>query len=167
MNERELKITLVGGPTAILETRGLRFLTDPTFDPPGGEYASGPITLKKTAGPALQPEATGDIEAVLLSHDQHYDNLDRSGRDFLSQAGSVITTPSGAQRLGRSAVGLQPWQSMCLPPSNGHTPQITSTPARHGPPGIEPVSGEVTGFVLTYHNQPHRGRLYFRRHRVV
>jgi L-ascorbate metabolism protein UlaG (beta-lactamase superfamily) len=25
---------------------------------------------------------------------------------------------------------------------------VTATPARHGPPGIEPVSGEVAGFVV-------------------
>ena len=31
----ELKITYVGGPTALLEVAGLRLLTDPTFDPPG------------------------------------------------------------------------------------------------------------------------------------
>ena len=157
MTEHDLRITLVGGPTAVLETRGVRLLTDPTFDPPGGQYTSGPITLKKIAGPALKPHGIGHIDAVLLSHDQHYDNLDHSGREFLPQAGSVITTPAGAQRLGRNAVGLKPWQSMCLPNSSGHTLQITSTPARHGPPGIEPISGEVTGFVVAFESNQRRG----------
>ena len=27
---------------------------------------------------------------------------------------------------------------------------ITATPARHGPAGIEPMSGDVIGFVLTF-----------------
>jgi len=63
---------LGGGPTAVLETRGVRLLTDPTFDPPGGQYASGPITLRKVAGPAFEPAEIGHIDAVLLSHDQHY-----------------------------------------------------------------------------------------------
>ena len=31
------KITLIGGPTALIEIAGFRFLTDPTFDEPG-EY---------------------------------------------------------------------------------------------------------------------------------
>jgi L-ascorbate metabolism protein UlaG (beta-lactamase superfamily) len=30
-------ITLIGGPTVLVETCGFRLLTDPTFDPPG-EY---------------------------------------------------------------------------------------------------------------------------------
>jgi L-ascorbate metabolism protein UlaG (beta-lactamase superfamily) len=28
-------ITLIGGPTALIEASGFRLLTDPTFDPPG------------------------------------------------------------------------------------------------------------------------------------
>ena len=42
----------------------------------------------------------GAIDAVLLSHDQHSDNLDHSGRDFLKQAKRVLTTEAGAKRLG-------------------------------------------------------------------
>ena len=33
-------ITLIGGPTVLIEIAGLRLLTDPTFDAPGS-YASG------------------------------------------------------------------------------------------------------------------------------
>jgi L-ascorbate metabolism protein UlaG (beta-lactamase superfamily) len=29
------QITLIGGPTALIEVAGYRLLTDPTFDPPG------------------------------------------------------------------------------------------------------------------------------------
>jgi L-ascorbate metabolism protein UlaG (beta-lactamase superfamily) len=36
--ESQLAIQLVGGPTAILEYGGLRWLTDPALSPPG-EYA--------------------------------------------------------------------------------------------------------------------------------
>jgi len=35
MSDQELSITLVGGPTVLIEMPGLRILTDPTFDPPG------------------------------------------------------------------------------------------------------------------------------------
>jgi L-ascorbate metabolism protein UlaG (beta-lactamase superfamily) len=41
MNLNELRITYVGRPTALLELGGLQLLTDPTFDPPGGEYTTG------------------------------------------------------------------------------------------------------------------------------
>jgi L-ascorbate metabolism protein UlaG (beta-lactamase superfamily) len=154
MGREGFKITLVGGPTALIETAGLRVLTDPTFDPSGSEYTNGPITLRKTAGPALGVDGVGQIDVVLLSHDQHADNLDNSGRAMLASAGSVITTPSGSQRLAGHAVGLNTWQSTTLPAKGGVPLRVTATPARHGPPGIEAVSGEVTGFVLTFDGQP-------------
>jgi hypothetical protein len=47
-----LKLTAIGGPSAILEYAGLRWLTDPAFSPPG-EYPGG---LVKTTPPALLPE---------------------------------------------------------------------------------------------------------------
>ena len=42
-----LKLTLIGGPTAILEYAGLRWLTDPTFSPPGehDDLSSDPTQL--------------------------------------------------------------------------------------------------------------------------
>src|SRR5215475_7726874 len=97
-----MRITLIGGPTALIELDVFRLLTDPTFDPPGAQL---------TIGPAIAASQIGPIDAVLLSHDQHFDNLDASGRRFLSEARLVLTTPSGANRLDQNAVGLGPWQS--------------------------------------------------------
>ncbi len=139
-----LKLTLIGGPTAILEYGGLRWLTDPTFSPPG-EHDD----LVKTTGPALAPEGTEPIDVVLLSHDEHSDNLDPAGRDFLPRVGRVLTTPEGAARLGGNASGLQPWRSVDLQRPNGGVVTVTAAPALHGPPGAEPVTGPVTGFVLS------------------
>jgi hypothetical protein len=86
----------------------------------------------------------------LLSHDQHADNLDHSGKDFLTQAARVLTTVAGAKRLGHHAEGLAPWTAIELTgKEDGRTLTITATPARHGPAGIEPLSGDVIGFVLT------------------
>ena len=48
---------LVGGPTALLEYAGLRWLSDPSLSPPG-TYEGG---LVKTTGPALAPE---ELEAI-------------------------------------------------------------------------------------------------------
>ena len=141
---RELRITLIGGPTALFEVDGLRLLTDPTFDPPS-EF-QGAVTLTKTAGPALSREQVGRVNAVLLSHDQHFDNLDHSGRDYLKSAPMTVTTTAGAGRLGGNSHGLEPWQSAKIGDTNW---TVTATPARHGPAGIEPISGDVTGFVLS------------------
>jgi L-ascorbate metabolism protein UlaG (beta-lactamase superfamily) len=143
-----VRITLIGGPTALIEVDGLRLLTDPTFDAPG-EYALPHVKLEKLIGPAIGVDAIGRVDAVLLSHDQHADNLDQSGRAFLAQARRVLTTAAGAVRLGGRAEGLLPWQDTRLTGSDGRGVTITATPARHGPAGIEPLSGDVIGFVVT------------------
>jgi hypothetical protein len=59
----QLQLTYVGGPTSLLEFGGVRLLKDPTFDPGGGEYNSGLVTLRKLRGPALSPEALGSAAA--------------------------------------------------------------------------------------------------------
>jgi len=141
------RITLIGGPTALVEIGGFRFLTDPTFDEPG-DYDLPQVKLTKTSAPALAPAAIGPLDAILLSHDQHADNLDRSGRKFLEKAPRVFTTLAGAKRLGGSAIGLAPWQTAILTKPDGSAIEIVGTPARHGPAGIEPLAGDVTGFLL-------------------
>lgn len=143
-----IEITYVGGPTAVFSVAGVRFITDPTFDAPGGEYASGTVTLKKTAGPALSPQEVGRIDVALVSHDQHADNLDHAGRALLRDIPLVLTTQDGGQRLGNGAVGLSPWQAKTIPAPAGVTLRVTATPARHGPAGIEKLTGEVVGFVV-------------------
>jgi L-ascorbate metabolism protein UlaG (beta-lactamase superfamily) len=142
-----VKITLVGGPTALIEVDGYRFITDPTFDMPG-QYRLPHVTLTKTEKPAVAVSHVGPIDAVLLSHDQHADNLDDEGRVLLAKAERVLTTVAGAQRLGGKAEGLEPWRSVSMTKPDSAGLRVTATPARHGPAGIEPLSGDVIGFVL-------------------
>lgn len=144
-----VRITLIGGPTALIEVDGFRLLTDPTFDEPGA-YKLPHVTLEKTAGPALSAEQIGAVDVVLLSHDQHSDNFDNSGRAFLTRADRVLTTVAGAERLGNRVEGLAPWTTTELTKRDGSRLQVTATPARHGPAGIEPLSGDVIGFVLSF-----------------
>jgi L-ascorbate metabolism protein UlaG (beta-lactamase superfamily) len=151
------RITLIGGPTALVEFGGLRFLTDPTFDGPG-EYQLPHVTLTKTSRPAIAAADVGSVDAVLLSHDQHADNLDNSGRDFLRKAPRVLTTAVGAKRLGGNAEGMAPWQTVDLGKGDKSV-QVTAAPARHGPAGIEPLAGDVIGFVLTS-NDPATAPVY-------
>ena len=141
-----LSITLIGGPTALIEIDGFRLLTDPTFDEPGA-YQLPHVKLEKLTGPAMSARDVGAIDAVLLSHDQHSDNLDHSGRDFLGEAKRVLTTEAGAKRLGGKTEGFAPWASTELK-KGGQSLTITAAPARHGPAGIEPLSGDVIGFVV-------------------
>lgn len=152
MTANSLLLTYIGGPTALLEFGGSRFLTDPTFDPAGGDYPTGPVTLHKVGGPALSAESVGSIDYVLLSHDHHADNLDRAGRALLSKAKRVITTKDGAARLGGNSIGLEAWQSIDFPVESGSSVRIIATPARHGPSDHD--RGPVIGFVVSNIQEP-------------
>jgi L-ascorbate metabolism protein UlaG (beta-lactamase superfamily) len=149
------RITLIGGPTALIEVGGFRLLTDPTFDAPG-EYQLPHVKLRKLSRPALTVADLGRVDAVLLSHDQHSDNLDNAGLALLREVPRVLTTVAGAKRLAGRSDGLLPWETRTLTGADGRTLQVTATPARHGPAGIEPLSGDVIGFVLSFEGQPIR-----------
>src|SRR5690606_11302769 len=98
----------------------------------------------------------GRVDAVLLSHDHHGDNLDDEGRTLLPHAGVVVTTPRGAERLGRRGLenvrGLNAWQTFELGPV-----KVIATPARHAPAPFHrlPAIGPVTGFLLEWPGQVH------------
>lgn len=147
MPNPDLTLTLVGGPTVLIEYDGLRFLTDPTFDPPG-EYKGphSPVVHRKITGPALAADQIGRLDAVLLSHDHHFDNLDTAGRALLPSVDVTYTTLSGAERLGGNAVGFAPFETRTFEGPDGRRLFITATPARHGPVGVE--AGDVIGFAL-------------------
>jgi L-ascorbate metabolism protein UlaG (beta-lactamase superfamily) len=152
----EVRITHVGGPTVLLEIAGWRLLTDPTFDPAGGRYSFGWGTgSTKLAAPALGLEALGEIDAVLLSHDHHEDNLDAAGRALLPRAGTVVTTTPGARRLGGNARGLGFWETTALEAPGKPRIEVVATPCRHGPPLTRPIVGDVVGFGLRWEGQEH------------
>ncbi|MEU8222537.1 MBL fold metallo-hydrolase [Kribbella sp. NPDC048915] len=152
----QARLTHIGGPTTLIEVEGWRLLTDPTFDPPGRRYAFGWGTAsRKLTGPAVGIDELPPIDAALLTHDQHADNLDDTGRAFLPTARTVITTVPGAARLGGGAVGLRPWSVHTLR-TNGRPPlEIVATPCRHGPPLSSRITGDVVGFALRWPGQEH------------
>jgi L-ascorbate metabolism protein UlaG (beta-lactamase superfamily) len=163
----KLTITHIGTATLLLEIApragsangALRLLTDPVFDPPGGNYSFGWGTgSTKLTGPAVAPERLGPIDAVLLSHDHHDDNLDRAGRALLPQARRVLTTATGARRLGGNAEGMAPWASAWLE-SGSTRVKVTATPAQHGALLTRPLAGTTIGFVLEWAGQE-RGAVY-------
>jgi L-ascorbate metabolism protein UlaG (beta-lactamase superfamily) len=142
-------LTHIGGPTVLVETAGWRILTDPTFDPAGRRYpfALGTSSVK-TEGPALTPDRLGPVDAVLLSHDHHADNLDTAGRNFLQRVPIVMTTASGARRLGSGTIGLKPWEERQIHRPGKRPLNVTATPARHGPPLSSFLVGDATGFAV-------------------
>ncbi|MEU1231676.1 MBL fold metallo-hydrolase [Streptomyces sp. NPDC005828] len=140
--------TYLGTATVLLRIGDLTLLTDPALDPAPADYP-GARPLHRTAGPALAAAELPPLDLVLLSHDQHADNLDTTGREVLGRAARVLTTPEAAERLGGRAEGLAVWESRTIT-SGATTVTVTATPARHGPEGTEQVTGPVTGFVVAY-----------------
>ncbi len=121
-----VRITHIGGPTALIEVDGWRLLTDPTFDPPGRKYNFGWGTGSvKLAGP------------------------------LLPSAGVVVTTVSGAKRLSGGARGLEAWGTTRLEAPGRPPIEITATPCRHGPPLTHALTGDVIGFALGWEGQQH------------
>jgi L-ascorbate metabolism protein UlaG (beta-lactamase superfamily) len=163
-----VRVTHIGGPTTLIEVDGWRLLTDPTFDAPGRRYSFGwGTSSRKVAGPAMAVGDLPPLDAVLLTHDHHGDNLDDAGRELLASAGTVLTTGAGARRLGGGAQGLAPWEIFRLDaPEAPATPaaleaparpaiEVTATPCRHGPPLSRPIVGDVIGFALRWDGQEH------------
>ena len=142
------RVLSLGGPSLLVEYGGARFAVDPTFDS-AGEYPIGSRTLTKTTDARVRPGDLGPVDAVLLSHDQHPDNLDRGGRAYLTTVPLVVTTPLAAGRLDATSRGLAPWESVAI---GGVT--VTAVPAQHGPDGTESATGPVTGFVLEADGSP-------------
>jgi L-ascorbate metabolism protein UlaG (beta-lactamase superfamily) len=153
MSKQKVRLTLIDGPTLLIEIGGLRILTDPTFDEPQ-VYNAGHLRIEKFNSPAVPADSLLPIHAVLLSHDQHPDNLDAGGRAFLPKAETVISTLGAAQRLGGKAQGLATWSSLTLSLPDGRALKVTATPARHGPIGFERNMGQVSGFVLSIGDSP-------------
>jgi L-ascorbate metabolism protein UlaG (beta-lactamase superfamily) len=144
-------VAVLGGPTTLVDIAGYRVLADPTFDPPGDHGY-----LHKTAGPAVPPEVLGAVDIVLVSHDQHPDNLDNAGRRLALQAPVLLTTPTSADRLGAPAHGMPTWTTWT---SDDGALTVTALPARHGPADGETdahgfVNCEVTGFLLEARGGP-------------
>jgi L-ascorbate metabolism protein UlaG (beta-lactamase superfamily) len=154
-----IRLTHISTATVLLEIGSLRLITDPVFDPAGGPYFFGYGTSSiKLTEPTIRVEDLVKIDAVLLSHDHHEDNIDRAGRALLPRAKKVITTSTGAKRLKGNSIGLKAWQSTTLESDNLKV-TVTAAPAHHGTLGSHMVVGETTGFLLEWPRQEH-GALY-------
>ncbi|KFY70086.1 hypothetical protein V499_09468 [Pseudogymnoascus sp. VKM F-103] len=155
-----LIFTHVTTATAILNIDGINFLTDPYFGDAGTfeqeidwskvrlkedfglDEAPPPVQLSISKAPAMKLHDLPPIDAVLLSHEDHYDNLDPEGRRLLDGR-RVFTTMDGAKNLQPrpAVVGLKPWETVTSI-IGGKEFRITGTPCKHFP------FGEVTGFIL-------------------
>jgi L-ascorbate metabolism protein UlaG (beta-lactamase superfamily) len=118
-----VKITMVGHSTVVIETAGVRTLTDPWF----GTWGNPAFTRLRP--PARTREALLDVDLVLLSHN-HWDHRDDSFFRALPATTPVFVPGRSAwvSRLHgvRAAQGLRPWEARRFGPLT-----ITAVPAVH------------------------------------
>lgn len=140
----KVSITHIGTATAVLSIDGINFLTDPFFSPAGSEFQTLPNAppLKVHDDPALKMEQLPVIDAVLLSHENHPDNLDEFGRQLLNGR-HVFTTNDGAKNLAPrpGVIGFSDWEEKDVRIA-GTTFHITATPCKHFP------GHECIGFIV-------------------
>ncbi|KAL7795952.1 beta-lactamase superfamily domain-containing protein [Trichoderma ceciliae] len=138
-----VSVTHIGTATALLQIDNVTFLTDPFFSPSGTEWDLPIVFLRVSQDPAIKPEDLPPIDAVLLSHEDHPDNLDEIGRQVL-EGKKVFTTKDGASKIGDKAIctSLAPGDKTTLV-AGGKTFEIIATPAEHAP------VGECIGFIVT------------------
>ena len=136
-----VEISYIGVATTIININGVRFLTDPCFDVPQ-KYDMGIAVLEKTIDPSIKINELPPIDAILLSHEDHPDNLDTSGRTLL-HGRHVFTTMDGAKNLAGNpgVLGMKPWEKTTIE-LQGQKFIITATPCVH----LD--GGEVVGFVI-------------------
>src|SRR5258705_590606 len=155
-------ITQIDTACMLIDINGFRIVTDPAFDAAGGTYQSGSgRILKKTGSPALRLEELGHVDLVLLSHDQHKDNLDNSGREFLNTVPQIISTKEARERLGLTTVkGIDEWEEVSIDTDKVPGLRISGTPCMHGSDEeLHRAAGHVLGFILEWDEQKN-GALY-------
>jgi len=158
----QVTITQIDTACMLIDINGFRIVTDPAFDAAGGTYQSGSgRILKKTGSPALHPSELGHVDLVLLSHDQHKDNLDDSGREFLNMVPQIVSTKEARERLGLTTVtGIDDWGSVSIDTDKIPGLTITGTPCMHGSDEeLHRIAGHVLGFILEWDGQEN-GVLY-------
>jgi len=158
----QVTITQIDTACMLIDINGFRIVTDPAFDAAGGTYQSGSgRILKKTGSPALHPSELGHVDLVLLSHDQHKDNLDDSGREFLNMVPQIVSTREARERLGLTTVtGIDDWGSVSIDTDKIPGLTITGTPCMHGSDEeLHHIAGHVLGFILEWDGQEN-GVLY-------
>lgn len=86
------RITYVGHGTVLIESAGRRLLTDPLL-----RRWAGPL---RRYAPLPGPEATAELDAILLSH-LHMDHVDAGSLRLLDRRTPVLVPVTGARMLGR------------------------------------------------------------------
>lgn len=150
----QISITHIDTACIILDINGYRIMTDPVLDKAGKLYHFGYGTFsRKSSNPALSIKEIGEIDLILLSHHQHKDNFDNTGKEFAKSVKQVITTKPAAKTL-KNGLGIDNWDSILIDTPKVPGLKITATPAQHHPWWLPQFfAGKVVGFILEWEGQ--------------
>src|SRR6266545_4908527 len=105
-------ITHISTACVLLEIGPVRILTDPVFDTDVHKYGFGlGLSATRRLGPYLPMDKLPPLDAVLLSHAHHGDNLDDLGKKIVvEKASKIISHPSARKILGDTVTALRTWE---------------------------------------------------------
>lgn len=162
----DIRVTHLSTACVLLEIGRVRILTDPVVDTVVEEHRVAPgVYFSRFPGPSQPASSVGQLDAALLSHPHHADDLDGLGREVLVGAREVIVPFEELDPLpGRRVTGLRPWSSTNLFGRGGKKITVTATPALHGPVWLPNArlkfdARHVRGYLLEWDGQEH-GALY-------
>lgn len=150
-----VRITHIGGPTALIEVDGWRCSpTRRSMPQAEGTPSAGHVVpeARRTGDRRIRP-ATDRRRAAKPRTPRRQPRPRRTG--LIPSAGVVVTTVSGAKRLGSGARGLEPWATTRLEAPGRPSIETTATPCRDGPPLSHPLAGDVVGFRARWDGQGH------------
>ncbi len=118
-----MRITIIGHNTVLIETNGLRILTDPYFGPTGNAI------YMRLQPPVKTREELLDIDLALVSHN-HWDHIDSQFFHMLPATARIFApweTAYETKLLGaKNVTGMKTWQSEAISDT-----QVTAVPAVH------------------------------------
>jgi L-ascorbate metabolism protein UlaG (beta-lactamase superfamily) len=142
----EVSYRHLGVATVLLDIAGLTIITDPCLDEADGwKHHGWGAFSRKTRGPDAVPDPFA-LDAALLSHGHHWDNLDESGRALLADVEPILTTSYSARTLD-GGVELTPGDTHVLQGTEGPV-TVTAVSAQHGVFPLSLIAGPVIGFVV-------------------
>lgn len=158
-------ITHIDTACVLININGYKILTDPTLNKKDGwlpQYVTSPLAFsKKYIDAALTPAEIGKVDLVLLSHDHHKDNLDKTGRNFIKTVPLVLSTTAAVHRLkDTKTIGLENWEEYSIIDERVKGLKITAIPAQHtNIKRLDKMMGKVLGFTIEWDSQE-KGCLY-------
>jgi L-ascorbate metabolism protein UlaG (beta-lactamase superfamily) len=158
-------ITHIDTACVLININGYKILTDPTLNKKDGwlpQYVTSPLAFsKKYIDAALTPDEIGKVDLVLLSHDHHKDNLDKTGREFIKNVPLVLSTTAAVHRLkDTKTIGLENWEEYSIKDERVKGLKITAIPAQHtNIKRLDKMMGKVLGFTIEWDNQE-KGCIY-------